>query len=656
MAAPSKSLCTLLVRNLPPDAKESKLEELFGDIGPIKRCFIVRDKTQQSMCKGVAYVTYASTADAEAAVERSRQRSLKWGDRVLAVKAAAPKATRGEPVSKDTAPKKRIFTKEEKAARKKRKPRLIVRNLSFKATEKTLRDCFSRYGNVVEVSIPKKSDGKCRGFAFVQFDETKSAIKAINGLNATEVLGRPIAVDFSLPKATYQQTTISSPGATTDTPDKGGGSAFQHRESEEMSDDDAESHSPGASASEEDSEHGCSDIDEDSGDDSECSADVEPDRRPKGDTKNTLFIRNVSFDSQQEGLETLMKQFGPCRYCLLCTDVDTGRSRGTAFVRFVQDSSVDACLEAAASSAGIMLDGRRLDVVRALSRGELEEKQKEKKKEKKDRRNLYLAREGLVRPGTEAAQGVSPQDMAKRAKLQARKRKLLANLHYFVSPTRLSVHNLPPSVDDRKLRALFLENAPHGARITEARVMRNLKSPTAESYGYGFVTFTKHEDALAALRELNNNPGTFGPKKRPIIEFCLENKAALVAKERRLQRSKQKLKELHESQVEEQRPADIPMEKKTAFMGAAANRKMKGLPTHSGPKVRTKKGRAGKQNLQLKNKKGKRKLKQKQKTFVKNPRTEKDSFSTMLDKHKKVHSKQSKQTPTMHKTKWFQNQ
>ncbi|XP_070391322.1 RNA-binding protein 28 isoform X2 [Dermacentor albipictus] len=423
-----------------------------------------------------------------------------------------------------------------------------------------------------------------------------------------------------------------------------------------MSDDDAESHSPGASASEEDSEHGCSDIDEDSGDDSECSADVEPDRRPKGDTKNTLFIRNVSFDSQQEGLETLMKQFGPCRYCLLCTDVDTGRSRGTAFVRFVQDSSVDACLEAAASSAGIMLDGRRLDVVRALSRGELEEKQKEKKKEKKDRRNLYLAREGLVRPGTEAAQGVSPQDMAKRAKLQARKRKLLANLHYFVSPTRLSVHNLPPSVDDRKLRALFLENAPHGARITEARVMRNLKSPTAESYGYGFVTFTKHEDALAALRELNNNPGTFGPKKRPIIEFCLENKAALVAKERRLQRSKQKLKELHESQVEEQRPADIPMEKKTAFMGAAANRKMKGLPTHSGPKVRTKKGRAGKQNLQLKNKKGKRKLKQKQKTFVKNPRTEKDSFSTMLDKHKKVHSKQSKQTPTMHKTKWFQNQ
>ncbi|KAH7968248.1 RNA-binding protein 28 [Rhipicephalus sanguineus] len=648
--ASCSSVCTLLVRNLPPDAKENKLEELFADIGPVKRCFIVRDKAQQSQCKGVAYVTYASAADAEAAVERSRRRSLKWGDRILAVKAAAPKAPRG-PAGEVATPKKRTFTKEEKAARKKRKPRLIVRNLSFKATEKTLRDCFSKYGNVVEVTIPKKSDGKMRGFAFVQFDETKSAIKAINGLNATEVLGRPVAVDFSLPKAMYQQTMTNSERATTNTADEGGGSVLPHEESEDMSDDDAEEHSSGASGSD-DSEHGCSDMDEDD-DESECSADVEPGRHPKGDTKNTVFIRNLSFDSQQESLETLMKQFGPCRYCLLCTDVDTGRSRGTAFVRFSQDSSVDACLEAASSSAGIMLDGRRLDVVRALSRDELEEKQKEKKKEKKDRRNLYLAREGLVRPGTEAAQGVSPQDMTKRAKLQARKRKLLANLHYFVSPTRLSVHNLPPSVDDRKLRALFLENAPHGARITEARIMRNLKSPTAESYGYGFVTFTRHEDALAALRELNNNPGTFGPKKRPIIEFCLENKAALLAKERRLQRSKQKLNELHHGRGEEQRLTEVPLEKKTAFMGAAANRKMKGLPTHSGPKVRTKKGRAGKQKLQLKNKKGKRKLQQKQKTFVKSLRTEKDSFSTMLDKHKKVHSKQ---TPSVRKTKWFQNE
>ncbi|KAL3233996.1 hypothetical protein MRX96_022753 [Rhipicephalus microplus] len=367
MASSNSGVNTLLVKNLPPDAKESKLEELFADIGPVKRCFIVRDKSQQSQCKGVAYVTYASTADAEAAVERSRQRNLKWGDRILAVKAATPKAPR-EPMGEVATPKKRAFTKEEKAARKKRKPRLIVRNLSFKATEKTLRDCFSN------------------------FNETKSAIKAINGLNATEVLGRPIAVDFSLPKATYQQNVTAMNSATTKLADEGGGPASPHEESEDMS-DDAEKHSSGASESD-NTEHSFSDMDEDDGDDeSECSADVKPDRHSKGDTKNTVFIRNLSFDSQQGDLETLMKQFGPCRYCLLCTDMDTGRSRGTAFVRFAQESSVDACLEAAASSPGIMLDGRRLDVVPVLSTGTSWRRNRRRRKSKRRTAETSIWRE-----------------------------------------------------------------------------------------------------------------------------------------------------------------------------------------------------------------------------------------------------------------------
>lgn len=43
--------------------------------------------------------------------------------------------------------------------------------------------------------------------------------------------------------------------------------------------------------------------------------------------------------------------------------------------------------------------------------------------------------------------------------------------------------------------------------------MRNMKdlqlNGTGKSKGFGFVTFTEHEHALAALRTINNNPAIF---------------------------------------------------------------------------------------------------------------------------------------------------
>ena len=53
--------------------------------------------------------------------------------------------------------------------------------------------------------------------------------------------------------------------------------------------------------------------------------------------------------------------------------------------------------------------------------------------------------------------------------------------------------------------------------FSQARVMRDLKKVVDKnmhpSKGYGFVTFSKHEDALQALRNINNNPEIFTPDK-----------------------------------------------------------------------------------------------------------------------------------------------
>lgn len=73
----------------------------------------------------------------------------------------------------------------------------------------------------------------------------------------------------------------------------------------------------------------------------------------------------------------------------------------------------------------------------------------------------------VVIAGTKAADGVSMSDMKKRLELELWKSNMLRNLNMFISRTRLIVHNLPPSYDDKMLRELFKKHAPPKARIIE---------------------------------------------------------------------------------------------------------------------------------------------------------------------------------------------
>ena len=49
------------------------------------------------------------------------------------------------------------------------------------------------------------SDGKSKGFGFVTFDTLEDAQKAVQTMNGKKILGRPMAVDWSLPKNVYEQ-------------------------------------------------------------------------------------------------------------------------------------------------------------------------------------------------------------------------------------------------------------------------------------------------------------------------------------------------------------------------------------------------------------------------------------------------------------------
>lgn len=91
-------------------------------------------------------------------------------------------------------------------------------------------------------------------------------------------------------------------------------------------------------------------------------------------------------------------------------------------------------------SLALSLDNFTLNVTKAVTRGKAAELAKEKKmegnRETRDKRNLYLAKEGLILPGSTAAQGLSKADLLKRQKAEKEKKVKLENPNYFVSQTR----------------------------------------------------------------------------------------------------------------------------------------------------------------------------------------------------------------------------
>eukprot|EP00057_Strongylocentrotus_purpuratus_P003172 XP_003726085.1 PREDICTED: RNA-binding protein 28 [Strongylocentrotus purpuratus] len=174
---------TLFVRNLPYSATKDDLESLFGEIGPLKQCFVVTDKGVKDKCRGFGYVTFAVRDDAEKAFKSThalvgRKIRVDYADRKPSRKGApreikgAPREIKAEPTTtksaaeddkspstskpveavtetttKQKSPKQKSKQKKNKkkkevkvqgseviSEREKRKSRLIVRNLPFKST------------------------------------------------------------------------------------------------------------------------------------------------------------------------------------------------------------------------------------------------------------------------------------------------------------------------------------------------------------------------------------------------------------------------------------------------------------------------------------------------------------------------------------------
>ncbi|XP_010792159.1 ELAV-like protein 2 isoform X2 [Notothenia coriiceps] len=167
------SKTNLIVNYLPQNMTQEELKSLFGSIGEIESCKLVRDKiTGQS--RGFGFVNYVDPKDAEKALNTLN--GLRLQTKTIKVAYARPSSASI------------------------RHAKLCVRNLPRTMTKKELEQLFSQFGRIINSHIlvdPVTSVS--RGVGFIRFDRRVEAEEAIKGLNCQKPPGaaEPITVKFA---------------------------------------------------------------------------------------------------------------------------------------------------------------------------------------------------------------------------------------------------------------------------------------------------------------------------------------------------------------------------------------------------------------------------------------------------------------------------
>ncbi|DAZ92847.1 TPA: hypothetical protein N0F65_012518 [Lagenidium giganteum] len=175
---------TICVKNLSFNTKEASLEKLFKQSGKVRKVTVARRKDPKKglLSMGFGFVEFATAKDAEQAI-KSLQGAVVDGH-ALNLKLSHKKMSQAPKRSADDSSNGR-------------RSKIIVRNVAFEATPNEIRELFGAFGQLKRVRMPKKFDGKHRGFAFVEFLTEQEAKTAFSALSSSHLYGRHLVLEWA---------------------------------------------------------------------------------------------------------------------------------------------------------------------------------------------------------------------------------------------------------------------------------------------------------------------------------------------------------------------------------------------------------------------------------------------------------------------------
>ncbi|KAK4949925.1 RNA recognition motif-containing protein [Elasticomyces elasticus] len=606
---------SLFVRSLPASVTTERLTEHFSQSFPLKHALVVLDP-QTKVSKGFGFVTFADAEDAQAAVEQFNNSELDGRKIKVELAQSRHRETEDGLKSGPNTTAVQLRAEREQKRSEAQPPRLIVRNLPWSiTTEEALSALFRSYGKVKHAVLPKKGPKVQYGFGFVLLRGKKNAEKAIAGVNGKEVDGRTLAVDWAVDKETWEQqkqtAVAESPdGQPTEKAADAEIDGVPTTSAGDADDDDAAIEGVVDEDSDEDELDEADDAEDPLDADSDIDDAGEEDEQHDPRNDGTVFIRNLPFTANDESLKEHFSSFGPIRYARVVYDPETERSRGTAFVSFFNLDDAKECVknapkqeaptvdakddkkrkgetvkhsvlqnEATDPSGKYTLEGRVLQISRALTRSGAERKATEASEKRdirdRDKRRLYLLSEGSIPRSSKLYEQLGKAEIdIRESSARQRQRLIKNNPNLCFSLTRLSVRNIPRHIGAKELKALareavvgFTNDAKAGIRqplskeesrreeaemreaerkrkvagkgiVKQAKVVyedsqgTKVKDGAGRSRGYGFIEYHTHRNALAGLRWLNGHvvkASSEGEEKgkRLIVEFAIENAQVL---------------------------------------------------------------------------------------------------------------------------------
>lgn len=211
-ASAPRSKTVILVKNLPAGTQVSELQEVFERFGDLGRVLLPEGGI-------TAIVEFTEPTEAKQAFRKLAYTKfqhvplyLEWAP--MNVFNTSPAGKKAEPVNEDKPAKeeKDNISPEHEEAQTDRQSEsedeetlpgctLFIKNLNFSTNEDSLREVFSKIGNVKSCSISKKKDKQgvllSMGFGFVEYKKPEQAQKALRQLQHCTVDGHQLEVKLS---------------------------------------------------------------------------------------------------------------------------------------------------------------------------------------------------------------------------------------------------------------------------------------------------------------------------------------------------------------------------------------------------------------------------------------------------------------------------